>query len=59
MGYITSSTTDINGKHTETKVRTNWLEDLVINTLGRLFGDKVEWRMVHFVEKRKLRRAAK
>lgn len=59
MGVIASSTTDRFGNHTETKVHTNWFEDFFLNTVGKLFGREAEWRMVHRVEKRKLRKAAK
>jgi len=56
MGKIVTSTTGIDGVKHETIVRTNQFEDFVINTIGRLFGEEREWRLVHFVEKLKLKR---
>lgn len=59
MGKITSSTTNRFGKKTTTQVRTNKVEDFMINSIGRLFGHKLEWRAVKRVEKRKLRKGSK
>lgn len=58
MGVIKSSVTDINGKTTKTEVRTNSFEDFSIQVASR-FGRGLEWRIVHRIEKRKLRKAVK
>lgn len=55
MGVIVSSTTDRFGRHTETKVRTNKFEDFVIWVVSG-FGRRLEWRMVHRIEKKKLKK---
>jgi hypothetical protein len=56
MGKIVSNTENIHGIKTHTEVRTNKLEDFVINTVGRIFGHGREWRLVHLIERRKLRK---
>lgn len=56
MGVIESTSTDRFGKTVRTEVRTNRFEDRLINTIGRCFGRGREWRLVHRVEKRKLKR---
>lgn len=55
MGVIKTSTTNRFGIKRTTTVRTNRLEDLVINAVGKLLGRGREWRLVHFIEKRKLK----
>lgn len=55
MGQIKTSTTGIDGITHTTTVYTSRLEDFVINTIGKIFGRGREWRMVHFVEKWKLK----
>lgn len=56
MGKIVTDTKDWFGKTTHTEVRTNRFEDFVINTVGHVLGRGREWRLVHWIEKRKLRR---
>jgi hypothetical protein len=56
MGKIVTDTKDWFGKTTHTEVHTNRFEDFVINTVGHVLGRGREWRLVHWIEKRKLRR---
>lgn len=55
MGVIRDSKVNKDGLETISEVRTNRLEDFLINSIGRFFGHKYEWDMVHRIEKRKLR----
>jgi hypothetical protein len=57
MGKIVSTSTNRFGLKKKTEVRTNNLEDFAINTVGRLFGKGREWRLVHLIERRKLRKS--
>jgi hypothetical protein len=53
MGVIGSSTMDIHGVETRTEVHTNRFEEFVIK-LAKRFSHKHMWRVIHWIEKRKL-----
>lgn len=55
MGKINTTKVDRFGVETRTEVRTNRFEDFLIEACS-LYGKGVEWRMVHLIERRKLRR---
>lgn len=55
MGIIVTSTTNRDGIEHSTRVRTNKIEDFLLNAIG-YFSNDLEWRAVHFVEKRKLKK---
>jgi hypothetical protein len=54
MSKIVSTVTDMHGITTRTEVRTNPFDEFVIWTAG-VFGRNFRWRVIHFIEKRKLR----
>jgi hypothetical protein len=55
MGVIGTSTIDIHGKRTDTEVQTNEFDDFLIR-MARRFGQSRMWRVIHWIEKRKLTR---
>lgn len=55
MGKIVSNKTDRHGVETRTEVQTNTLDEFVIWIAGS-FGRERQWRVIHWIEKKKLRR---
>lgn len=55
MGKIVSTSTNRLGIKKRTEVKTNNLDEFVIWVAGR-FGRKRQWRVIHWIEKKKLRR---
>jgi uncharacterized membrane protein YoaK (UPF0700 family) len=55
VGVIGTSTTDIHGNEIHTEVITNNLDELMIR-VAKHFGHKRMWRVIHWIERRKLRK---
>lgn len=55
MGKIVSTNKGLDGVETSTEVHVNKLEEFMFN-VARLFGRERMWRLIHFVERRKLGR---
>jgi uncharacterized membrane protein YoaK (UPF0700 family) len=56
VGVIGTSTTDIHGNEIHTEVITNNLDELMIR-VAKHFGHKRMWRVIHWIERRKLRKS--